>query len=371
MAVPADEELQGLLDQFVCVRVVQMHGVDLSRFSFDGSLTWAIFLMNADGTIYGRYGSRSGLQKLSTREISLAGFKKTLGGAVALHARYVKDREGVGKQLAGKSTGVAPTWETPEEIPTLKTNARLNKPFIGQRGQHGGCIHCHMVSTNEIKSLHLAKRPIHDRQFAPYPMPNALGFRMDPAEMATVLRVWPRSVAGRAGLREGDQILRLAGQPILSTADIQWVFHNAGDEAVLEADIARGDAQKTTTVKLGLKRGWRLRLPEWRFINQGLLRQTLGFNVKVMPPQQARRYGLGGKLAMFVDRTTRDLRMKTGLGNRNLIVAIDGKRDRMTLGAFTAYVFRNKSKGDKLVVTIRQIVDRYPPPEHDVEVIVR
>lgn len=43
----------------------------------------------------------------------------------------------------------------------------------------------------------------------------------------------------------------------------------------------------------------------------------------------------------------------------------------MTLGAFTAHVFRNKKKGDKFEVTIMQIAERLPRPEHHVEVIVR
>ena len=368
MAVPSDEELQGLLNQFVCVRVVQMHGVDLHRFAFDGSLTWAIFMMNADGTIYGRYGSRSGLNKLSAREISLAGFKKSLRGAVALHKRYGQDKPAVSKQLAGKTPTRKPHWPTPESIPTLKDNTRLNRGFVGAAGKHGGCIHCHMVPTNKIKSLRLTNQEIHDRELFPYPMPNRLGFRMDPQEMATILNVRPQSAASRSGLRKGDQILRIDGQPILSTADIQWLLHNADDQDVLNVEIARGD--QTEMQKLELEAGWRRQLGDWRFINKALLRQILGFNVDMIPARRARRLGLGGKLALTVDRTTRELRKATGLGNRDLIVAVDGKREPMTVGAFTAYVLRKK-KGEKLKVTIREIVDRFPPPEHEVEVTVQ
>lgn len=368
VAVPADDELRELLEQFVCVRLVQMHGVALERFAFDGSLTWAIFLMNADGVTYGRYGSRSGLQKLSEREISLKGFKKTLRGALDLHARYQKDKTGIAEALAGKSRTKKPYWPTPDAIPTLKQNARFENPFIGQSGKQGGCIHCHMVPMNEIKSLREAKREIHDRDLFPYPMPTALGFRMDPNEMATILRVWPKSAAGRAGLEKGDRVLRMEGQFIVSTADIQWILHNAGNEDSLVLEVARGD--ETKTIELKLADGWRRELGDWRFINKGLLRQMLGFNVDMMPRQRATRIGLGGKLALTVDRTTRETRMATGLGNKDLIVAVDGKREPMTVGAFTAYVLREKKKGDKLAVTIMQIVDRFPRPEHTVEVTV-
>ncbi len=378
MAVPADDELQALLDQFVCVRQVQMHGVDLHRFEFDGALTWAIFFMNADGTIYGRYGSRSGRGNQSAREISLAGFKKSLRGTIALHARYSQDSEGVGKELAGKTSSLKSSWQRPEQIPTLGTNARLNQPFMGKAGRHGGCIHCHMVSTNELKSLREADKPTPDRLFFPYPLPGAVGIRMDPQEMATVLRVWPDSIAAKAGIQTGDRILRLQGQPILSTADIQWVLHNAGDKDTLEVEIARDDDHKddqkqpkTTTVKLELPQGWRMRLRDWRFINQGLLRQTIGFNVNEIPRRRARRIGLRGKLALSVGNTQLWLRRETDLGSGEIIVAIDGKREPMTVGTFTAYVFRNKPKGSKLKVTIMELTDRFPRPEREEEVTVR
>jgi serine protease Do len=369
VAVPSDDELKGLLEKFVCVRIVQMWGTDLSRFEFDGSLTWAVFFTHADGTIYGRYGSRSARGKHSDREISLAGFKKSLRGAIALHRRYVEDKAGVGKELHGKTTQSKPVWPTPEEIPTLKSNARLNRPFLGQRGRHGGCIHCHMVATNELKSLRAAGKPIPDRKFFPYPLPDLLGFHMDPEEMATVQRVHPDSLASKAGLAKGDRILRAQGQPILSTADIQWVLHNAGDKDTLGIEVSRDQQEKT--LKLELPEGWRERMSDWRFINMGLLRQTLGFNVTEMGRQAAQRLGLNGKLALSVDRTDRDLRRQTGLGNRDLIVAIDGKREPMTVGAFCAYVFRHKPSASKIKVTILEIVDRYPRPEHEIEVTVR
>ena len=246
MAVPTDKELKSLLEKFVCVRIVQMHGIDLKRFAFDGSLTWAVFMMNADGTIYGRYGSRSGLKQFSDREISVAGFKKSLSGALELHAQYGADKLKVGKQLAGKTRADKPSWPTPEAIPSLQATPRLVKRFIGAKGQHGGCIHCHMVPANEIKSMWLAKREIHDRELVPYPMPNQLGFRMDPKQAATVQRTWPNSRADRAGLKVGDRILRIDQQPILSTADIQWLLHNAENQDSLAIEVERGDERNNT-----------------------------------------------------------------------------------------------------------------------------
>ena len=45
-----------LMEQFVCARQVSTNGLDLSLFQFDTDQSFAVFLLNADGTIYGRFG---------------------------------------------------------------------------------------------------------------------------------------------------------------------------------------------------------------------------------------------------------------------------------------------------------------------------
>ena len=45
--------------QFISLRQVEMKGVDLSLFQFDYDLNWAAMFINADGVVYGRYGTQS------------------------------------------------------------------------------------------------------------------------------------------------------------------------------------------------------------------------------------------------------------------------------------------------------------------------
>jgi len=52
-----DLELTPLLDQFVCVRVMNANALDLSLFQVDYDLSFSTVFFNADGTVYGRYGS--------------------------------------------------------------------------------------------------------------------------------------------------------------------------------------------------------------------------------------------------------------------------------------------------------------------------
>ena len=70
-----DPGVRELLDKFVCVRIVHANGLDLSQFQFDYDQSWAAFLLNADLTIYGRYGTRSH-QSESKDDVSLEGFSK-------------------------------------------------------------------------------------------------------------------------------------------------------------------------------------------------------------------------------------------------------------------------------------------------------
>ena len=69
------------------MRLVQANSLDLSLFQFDFDLTFSVFFMNADKTVYGRYGTRSD-NKQATRDISIEGFGKALDGALKLHAAY-------------------------------------------------------------------------------------------------------------------------------------------------------------------------------------------------------------------------------------------------------------------------------------------
>ena len=56
--VERDPGVRELLDKFVCVRIVHANGMDLSQFQFDYDQSWAALFLNADMTIYGRYGTQ-------------------------------------------------------------------------------------------------------------------------------------------------------------------------------------------------------------------------------------------------------------------------------------------------------------------------
>src|SRR2546427_11089698 len=95
--VRRDPRIAPLMDRFVCVRMVQANGMDLSLFQFDYDQTWAVFFLNADGTVYGRYGSRSARDAM--QDVSLEGFAKAMDGALELHGHYPANK----RSLASKT----------------------------------------------------------------------------------------------------------------------------------------------------------------------------------------------------------------------------------------------------------------------------
>src|SRR5262249_53368531 len=126
--------------------------------------------------------------------------------------------------------------------------------------------------------------------------PKSLGLILDPKEKATVRRVEAESPAAKAGFEQGDVIVRLGGQPLLSIADVQWVLHQAPAEgAELRAEVRRGD--RTAELTRALPKGWRQRDDvSWRVTTWGLRRMaTGGMLLETLLPEERKRVGLDEK----------------------------------------------------------------------------
>lgn len=232
-----DPDLAKAMEGYVCVRIVQGYGLDLSLFQFDWRQTWVVFLLNADRAIYGRYDCREANDAI--------GLRKALEGGLELHEKWPANKA----ELAGK-TGPAPRWPRPEEIPALQEQGKP-RPVTGRNG----CIHCHNVLEGGTRSLEALKEPVPARDLAPYPVPQRVGLMLSTKERATVSSVDRNSPAEKAGVREGDRIVRFGGQPVLPWADVQWVLYRAEDGDAIRVELDRGGAP--VSVSLTLAPGWR------------------------------------------------------------------------------------------------------------------
>lgn len=337
------------MSRFVCVRLVQGNGLDLSLFQFDYDLTFGVFFLNADRTIYGRYGTRSHNTD-ATRDISLAGFAKAMEAALELHQNHPANKAA----LAGK-TGPAPRYKAPEEFPSLQGKFTSSVDFEGK--PVASCIHCHQVREAQRKIFRDARQPLPDELLFPWPMPDVVGLNLDPGEKAKIKSVARGSRAEKDGFKAGDEILTLNGQPILSIADVQWVMHTAKEPAKINAQVRR--AGETVGLTLTLDRGWRRTSDiAWRPTSWELRRMAFGgmkldamsaeekAKLRIAPNQMALRIAHVGQ---YGDHA---LAKKAGFLKDDIVLAVDGRTQPMTESELFAHILQTKPVGAQVPATI-------------------
>ncbi len=346
-----DPLVQVLLGQFVCVRIVHANGMDLSLFQFDYDQSWAAFFLNADLTIYGRYGTRSHPTE-SVEDVSLEGFAMALAGALKLHAEYPGNKE----TLAGKR-GPSVEVRRPEELPPLRNKYTSKIDYEGKVVQ--SCIHCHQIGEAQRQAHRSAGKPIPDQVLYPYPHPKSLGLILDPKEMARVKRIVPGSPAEKDGFQVGDEILAVNGQPMLSIADVQWALHHAGETDSLHVKVSRNGQRMPVT--LNLEKGWRQRDSfSWRATTWELRRMvTGGLVLEDLTDGERRKTGLDEKsLALRVKHVgqygAHAAGKQAGFHQGDIVVAADGRSERLSESNLIAYLLNGKRPGDRVPVTVRR-----------------
>lgn len=348
--VDTDPILKPLLEKFVCVRVVSTNGLDLSLFQYDTDQSFAVFMLNSDKVIYGRFGTRSHRTEW-VGDVSLKGLAEALQGALELHANYPANKD----SLIAK-TGPKPLFERPELFPSLKDKYTSSLNYSGDVVK--SCIHCHQIGDAVREHYRSLNQPIPDEILNPYPHPKALGLILDPARRATVKDVVQGSLAFEAGLRPTDKIVRLNGQPILSMADIQWVLNSipsGGGE--LKAEIDRDGNPRTIIVPLLV--GWRnLDDISWRVSAWGLRRMVTGGLVFETASAEERNEAAiaSGKMLLKVKHVgmygPHAAGMKAGFKKDDLIISYDGRSDLMTDSDVLRYGATQKKVGETVELAV-------------------
>jgi serine protease Do len=363
---PSDPALQELMSQFVCVRIIQAWGLDMSLFQYDMNMSWAAFFLNADRVIYGRYGTRAAQR--DEKAITVPGFVKALEGAVELHERYMASPKSIGKTLAAK-TGAKPRWKKPEDIPAIPKTIRWDKR-LGRltAKQTNSCVHCHFVPAAEMMGMMSKGERITDRHLWAYPLPETIGLSFDPKEKATITQVAENSDAGRAKMKAGDRIVSMEKQPILSIADVQWILHQADDADTLEVTIQRSPEAREHTVMLELPGGWRRqgtfvdRVSSWDLFKVKLFGVA---KMDAVPEKERTALGLKAhEMALQIKKFSPSWgginqdAQKSGLEIDVVIVEVDGKKNLGDHSQMLAYLVQNKKSGERLSVVVLRDGDR-------------
>lgn len=352
-----NQALAPLMDNFVRLRLTSTNGLDLTTFQYDTDQSFAVLFLNADKVVYGRFGTRSHRTEWTT-DVSVKGLARAMEGALALHKRYPSNRE----ELLAKSK--QPTeFSTPEQFPRLR-----EKPgSLDWQGPNFApvaakkCIHCHEISEARMDLHWNRPGPIPDNILYPYPHPKSVGLILDPDYRARVADLQEGSAAATAGLRPGDELLRMNNQPLISMADVQWVLHHLPSEGGGVELLVRRDGQLIRST-LALKPGWRsVDDTSWRTGHWILRRSMLG-GMKLAndaePGQPSQLYveylGNGGPHGVA---------HRAGAKKGDLILAIDGRPGFKRETDVFDYINRNKKPGDQVQLTLsrngKQVEVRY------------
>ncbi len=348
--VDRDPVLRPLLEKFVCVRIVSTNGLDLSLFQFDTDQSFAVFMLNADRTIYGRFGTRSHRTEW-IGDVSLKGLAEALDGALALHKEYPANRAA----LQGK-TGPAPLFVHPEDFPSLKEKFTSSLNYDGDVVK--SCIHCHQIG-DAVRDYYRTKgEAIPATVLNPYPHPKSLGLMLDPNHRATVKAVEPETIGAKAGFQPGDVILSLQGQPLLSMADLQSVLHSTPAEGgELNVMIDRAGTKAELTVSL--PDGWReLDDISWRVSAWGLRRMvTGGLVLEPVADDERGKHGIPVEgMALRVKHVGQygphAAAKNAGFQKDDVVVKYSGRSDLLTDSDVLRYGVTQHAPGDNVPVEV-------------------
>lgn len=349
--VDQDPIVRPLLEKFVCVRQVATNGLDLSLFQFDTDQSFAVFLMNADKTIYGRFGTRSHRTEWFG-DVSLPGLAQALEGALALHADYPNNKAA----LAGKR-GDRPLFASPEKFPSLQAKYTATLNYQGNVVQ--SCIHCHQIGDAARDYFRERKQTLPDELIYPYPHPKSIGLVLDPEQRATVKEIHPQSPAAAAGFRAGDQLVSLEGQPLLSIADVQWVLHRVSPKGgTVAAEVDRDGNRTTLTLKLA--DGWR-RADDisWRVSSWGYRRMTTGgLLLEELPEADRAQAGLrdSGRMALRVKHVGQygphAAAKQAGFQQGDILTEFDGRTDLVREADLFEHGLTKRKAGDRVTVKV-------------------
>ncbi len=339
-----DAALATLLDQFICVRVINANALDLSLFQFDYDLSFTTMFFNGDGTVYGRFGSWT--HQKNALDKDTASYRQALEGALAIHRGYPANRAA----LAGKQGAPTP-FKTPVEMPNLVGRYSLDLNWSGKVVQ--SCVHCHQIGDASRLYYREQKKPMPTELIYAFPGAETIGLKLAPDSRARVEAVVAGSSAAQAGVQTGDELVSLAGQPLISAADVSWVLHRAPESGALAAVIRRGGAEQS--LKLTLDAGWRAKTDLARRVGTWGMRgmATGGLVLEDLADDERTRRGLpAGSLALwvkFVGQYNKHAAGKNaGFQKDDVIVELDGLTTRHTEGELMAHLLQKHNPGAKV-----------------------
>lgn len=310
-----------------------MRGVDLSRFSFDSDLTFAVLLMNGDGKVYHRYGTRAWDDP--DGRLSMAGLVRVMKQTLVEHRAVPK--------------GTPPPPRPREVVEKLWTEA--GKPATKE------CFHCHMVGE--------ARRGIARREgrwdpfdIYKYPQPEQVGLVLDRDDQQVVTEVVAGSPAAKAGIRKGDRLTSVGGVGVLTMADVQWEL-----DRVPAKGGSVGLRLQNRDATLTLADGWKVTDPlavSWRATMWDYSPEP-GFGGEKLKAADLKALGLpedawAFKVTYLVTwgekQASGQNAVKAGIQKGDVVTAINGKRDFKSVPHYQSWFRFTQKPGSTIPVEL-------------------
>jgi len=233
--------------EFIPIRQVEMKGVDLIQFQFDYDLNWAAMFINADGTVYARYGTQS--SEGADAYNSIEGLENTMKRVLELHKNYEKHKASL-QAKRGKDR----EYSTALEMPGMEKTATLKGLT-----ERTNCVHCHMLHDAENRDA-INKKTFTNALLWRYPLPQNLGLEIVRDHGTQIQSIASETPAAKAKLTVGEEIVSMNGQPMTSIADMQWVLHNLSNNGATLKITGSKSGEST----LKLPPGWKVTDASWR-----------------------------------------------------------------------------------------------------------
>ncbi len=317
------EKIRDIADEFVRVRLTQIESSNLKLFDFDYDLTFMVFFLSPEETVYARYGGRC--EQGPDERQSLAGLRYTMKSVLAEHSAE-------NRRFAPMEGG---------------------KPFfigeIAPRSGLGRCIHCHQakeVMYNKIDrdgdwDLNLAFR---------FPPPDNLGLKLEVDRSNIVERIAADSVADKAGLKEGDIVNSLNDVPIHSFGDAQYALDRAPKIGSIPVSWQRGAETHESRIELP-DRWWRTDIT-WRPSLQNLIASPRLYG-KDLTTDEKTALGLKEKqLAFRLPDTISEQPRLAGIQGGDIVYGVEGRHLEMGAYDFQTYFRSHFIKGEDVVINI-------------------
>lgn len=305
--------------------MTDVRAVDLDLFDFDYDLSWAGLLLNAEGGVYGRYGSRG--PDSAESENTLEGLRHAL--------QVARERHAAGK----RPLPAAPTK-------TIRTAS--DYPEV-QRMRAGACVHCHNVHDFERARLQAANEWTVAAEWR-YPPAENLGLTLDRKRGDRIRDVASGSAAARAGLQPGDVLHAVNGQPVASIADVRFALQHAPARGEIVFRYQRRSDLRED--KLTLESGWRKSDISWRWSLRSL-DPPPPWRGGDLEPAEKRKLGLEPDQLAFLQGSFPTIPARqAGLLAGDVIVGLDGKDLHMNARQFDTHLRLYYRVGQEVVVNV-------------------